>query len=145
MAINKVFLSGRLVRDPQLKTIRPGMVVAEMTLAVNHVTRTKEGEINKEVCFIDFSAWGKRAQWCTQNLSKGSPLTISGRLKMDSWTDKTSGAERTKLGLALEELVIPDPLEEEPQRPQQQPVSPQEIQRKKQVYSQNYEDEDLPF
>ena len=90
-SFNRVLLMGNLTRDIELKHIASNQAVAEIGLAVNRRYRTKENEEREEVTFIDCEAWGRTAEVMKQYLSKGKPVFIEGRLKLDQWTDKEIG------------------------------------------------------
>src|SRR5215470_18350950 len=93
---NKVILLGNLTRDPELRYLPSQMAVVDFGLAVNHKYRTAQGEDREEVMFIDCTAFGKQAEVIKQYCSKGKPLFIEGRLKLDSWDDKQTGQKRSK-------------------------------------------------
>lgn len=98
---NKVLLMGNLTRDVELKSIAGNQSVAEIGLAVNRRYRTKEGEDREETTFVDCEAWGRTAEVMKQYLSKGRPVFIEGRLKLDQWTDK-DGQKRSKMRVVIE-------------------------------------------
>ena len=98
---NKVLLMGNLTRDVELKSIAGNQSVAEIGLAVNRRFRTKEGEDREETTFVDCEAWGRTAEVMKQYLSKGRPVFIEGRLKLDQWTDK-DGQKRSKMRVVIE-------------------------------------------
>ncbi len=98
---NKVFLMGNLTRDVELKSIAGNQSVAEIGLAVNRRYRTKEGEDREETTFVDCEAWGRTAEVMKQYLSKGRPVFVEGRLKLDQWTDK-DGQKRSKMRVVIE-------------------------------------------
>ncbi len=100
-SFNRVLLMGNLTRDIELKHIASNQAVAEIGLAVNRRYRTKENEEREEVTFIDCEAWGRTAEVMKQYLSKGKPVFIEGRLKLDQWTDK-DGQKRSKLRVVVE-------------------------------------------
>lgn len=86
---------GHITRDPELRSTPSGKFVAKSGLATNH--RFGQGDQSKdEVCFIDFEIWGSSAESLAKHVHKGDAILIEGRLKMDSWDDKTSGQKRTK-------------------------------------------------
>ncbi|MSR44491.1 MAG: single-stranded DNA-binding protein [Phycisphaerales bacterium] len=98
---NKVLLMGNLTRDVELKHIAGNQAVAEIGLAVNRRYKTKEGEDREETTFVDCEAWGRTAEVMKQYLSKGRPVFIEGRLKLDQWTDK-DGQKRSKMRVVIE-------------------------------------------
>ena len=102
--LNKVMLIGNLTRDPDLKYTPGNQAVCEIGLAVNRKYRTKDNEEREEVTFIDCEAWGKAAELIKQYMTKGRPIFIEGRLKLDTWEDKNGGGKRTKMRVVVEEF-----------------------------------------
>lgn len=101
--LNKVLLMGNITRDIELKYTPSGLAVAKIGLAVNRKFRdTKTNELREEVTFVDVEMWGKQAETAHQYLAKGRPVYIEGRLKMDSWDDKTTGKKVYKMKVVCE-------------------------------------------
>lgn len=98
---NKVLLMGNLTRDVQLKHTSGNQPVAEIGLAVNRKFRTKDGQDREEVTFVDCECWGTRAEVIAKWFSKGKPIFIEGRLKLDTWEDK-DGGKRSKMRVVVE-------------------------------------------
>lgn len=98
---NKTLLMGNLTRDVELKQIGGGQSVANIGLAVNRKYRTQGGEDREETTFVDCEAWGKTAEVMAQYLSKGRPVFIEGRLKLETWQDK-DGGNRSKIKVVVE-------------------------------------------
>jgi single-strand DNA-binding protein len=92
--LNKIFLMGRLTRDPELRYTPQGVAVSDLGLAVNREF-TVNGERRKETLFIDVTVWRKQAEICCRYLKKGNPIFIEGRLSMDTW-DGQDGQKRTR-------------------------------------------------
>ena len=101
---NKVLLMGNLTRDPEVKYTPKGTALANLGLAVNRVYTTESGEQKEEVTFVDIEVWGRQAETAGQYLSKGRPVFVEGRLKLDSWEDKESGQKRNKLKVVAERV-----------------------------------------
>src|SRR5262245_15732795 len=93
---NKVILIGNLTRDVELRHTSTNQAVAKLGLACNRRWRTPEGEQREETMFIDCEAWGKTAEFLSQYFSKGKPILIEGRLKLDQWEDKETKAKRSR-------------------------------------------------
>jgi len=100
-SFNKVILLGNLTRDPELRSTPSGMSILKMGLAVNRKYKNAQGELQEEVSFIDIDAFGHQAETIHKYVSKGSPLLVEGRLRLDQWEDK-EGQKRSKLGVVLE-------------------------------------------
>jgi single-strand DNA-binding protein len=102
-SLNKVFIMGNLTREPELRHTPGGSAVCELGLAVNRKYMSNNQE-QEEVCFVDVVVWGKQAESCGRYLEKGAPALIEGRLQLDQWQDKTSGANRSKLRVVAERV-----------------------------------------
>ena|SRR5437867_1933524 len=126
---NKVLLMGNLTRDPEVRYTPKGTAIATIGLAVNRVWTTESGEKKEEVTFVDVDVWGRQAETIGQYMSKGRPIFIEGRLKLDSWDDKETGQKRSKMKVVCEsfqflgapkgtaEFSDAPPSEDRPQRP----------------------------
>ncbi|MBI4600345.1 MAG: single-stranded DNA-binding protein [Planctomycetes bacterium] len=97
--LNKVFLMGRLTRDPELRYTPKGTPVSEIGLAVNR-EYTVGTERRKETTFVDITLWSRQAEIVCQYLRKGAPLFVEGRLALDSWEQE--GQKRSKLRVVAE-------------------------------------------
>jgi len=97
----KVFLMGNLTRDPQLSYLPSQTAVVDFGLAINRKWKSKAGEDKQEVCFISIQAFGRTAENLSKYLSKGSPLFVEGRLKLDTWTAQ-DGSKRSKHKVIVE-------------------------------------------
>jgi single-strand DNA-binding protein len=103
---NRVVLLGNLTRDPELRYTPSGMAVTEIGLAVNDRRKNANGEWVDETTFVDVTLWGRTAEVATEYLTKGSPLLIEGRLKLDTWQDKNTGDKRSKLRVVGERMQM---------------------------------------
>ena len=102
--LNKVFLIGNLTRNPELRVTPKGTPICSFSLAVNRQFRDEGGNSREEVTYVDIEAWGKQAELCSKYLAKGNPCMVEGRLRLDSWEDKQSGAKRSKLKIVLDNV-----------------------------------------
>jgi len=101
-------LMGNITRDIELRHTAGNQAVATIGLAMNRKWKTPEGEQREEVIFVDCDAWGKTAEMIAQYFAKGRPIMIEGRLKLDTWQDKESGANRSKLKVVIENFYFVD-------------------------------------
>jgi single-strand DNA-binding protein len=101
--LNKVFLIGRLTRDPELRFIPSGTPVCDMSLAVNRVTRGPDGAQREETAFIDVTIWGRQAETSAQYLKKGREAFVEGRLTLDRW-ETSDGQKRSKIKVTAERV-----------------------------------------
>jgi single-strand DNA-binding protein len=86
--LNKVFLIGNLTRDPELRYTPSGTAIVNFGIAVNRSWKDQSGEVKKEVCFVDISMFGRRAEAINEYFSKGNPIFIEGRLRFEQWETK---------------------------------------------------------
>lgn len=91
--MNKVFLIGRLTRDPELRYIQSGQAVVSFTLAVDkRLSRQKKQEMESQnrptADFPRITVWGVQAENVSKYLRKGSQCSIEGRIETGSYQDK---------------------------------------------------------
>jgi len=103
-SFNRVILLGNLTRDVDLKYISSGMAVTEIGLAVNDRRKNANGDWIEETTFVDVTLWGRSAEVAGEYLSKGSPILVEGRLKLDTW--ETEGQKRSKLRVVGERFQM---------------------------------------
>ena len=77
--MNKVFLIGRLTRDPELRYTGSNTPVATFSLAVNRNFTNQQGE--READFINIVVWRKQAENVKKYLTKGSLAGVEGRIQ----------------------------------------------------------------
>ena len=95
MDLNKIFLIGRLTRDPESKMLPSGTAVANFGLATNRYFTDKSGDKQQEVEFHNISIFGKMAESAAQYLKKGSLVLVEGRIRTRSWNDKEGNKRYT--------------------------------------------------
>ena len=98
MSINTITVSGRVVRDPELRSLPSGDSVFENAVAVEHYR--KEGE--NEVSFFDFKVYGGFADLLASKLAKGDSIVVSGYAKQESW--ETSEGKRSKVVIVAQSV-----------------------------------------
>jgi len=103
-SFNRVVLLGNVTRDPELRYIANGTAVTEIGLAVNDRRKTASGEWVDETTFVDVTLWGRTAEIAGEYVTKGSPLMIEGRLKLDTW--EKDGKKNSKLRVVGERMVL---------------------------------------
>lgn len=99
---NKVYLIGNLTRDPELRVTPKGTAICQFGLAVNRQFKDESGAMRDDTTFVDIEAWGRQGETISKYCTKGRPLFVEGRLKLDQWEDKASGQKRSKLKVVLE-------------------------------------------
>ena len=92
--LNKIFIMGRLTRDPELRRTQTGTPVASFTLAVDRDFKDKStGERTTD--FIDVVAWRQTGEFVSRFFTKGRMAVVEGRLQMREWTDKEGNKRRS--------------------------------------------------
>ena len=93
--MNSVNVIGRLTKanEPkQYNSQNGGGLMLKNTIAI-------KGKKKDESYFIDFTAWGKTAEYLAQYSNKGDKIAISGELVQESWQDNQSGQNRSKISI----------------------------------------------
>jgi len=103
MSINRVLISGNLTRDPELRATATGMPVLGMGVAVNDRRKNPTtGEWEDYPNFIDCTMFGARAESVARFLTKGSKVTIEGKLRWSQW--ERDGLKRSKIEVIVDEI-----------------------------------------
>lgn len=102
-SFNRVILVGNLTRDPELRYIPSGTPVCEITIAINDRFKRNDQWV-EETTFVDVTLWTRLAEITSEYLSKGSPILIEGRLKLDRW--EKEGQKHSKLRVVAEKMQM---------------------------------------
>lgn len=127
---NKVVLVGNVTRDPELRKAGQASV-CDLGVAVNERVK-KGGDWIEEPTFVDVTLWNKTAEVACEYLTKGAPVLIEGRLRMDQW--EQDGKKRSKLKVVGERMQMLGGKSSQSQQPKQQ-----------QTQTTEYDDGDVPF
>jgi single-strand DNA-binding protein len=101
--MNKIIITGRLVRDPELRTCNNGTEVCNFALAVDR--RVKKDQ-EKKTDFIDCTAWGKTAVFVNTYLHKGDGANVEGRMEGQFWMDH-DGKKRVSWSVTVDNIEFP--------------------------------------
>src|SRR5437763_10633808 len=96
MSFNKIILVGNLGRDPELRYTPQGTPVCSFTMATNERRKDRAGETQDVTTWFKVTLWGRQAETASQFLTKGRPVYIEGRLRVEEWTDR-DGRQRYTL------------------------------------------------
>ena len=89
MSFNKIILVGNLGRDPELRYTPDGTPVCSFSLATNEKRRDRAtGENNDVTTWFRVTLWRRQAEVASQYLSRGKPVYIEGRLRVEEYTDR---------------------------------------------------------
>ena len=104
--INRVIISGRLTRDPDVRTTAGGTTVMGLGVAVNDRRRNQQtGPWEDYPNFIDCTLFGSRAEALSRILTKGMLVCIEGRLRWSQW--ERDGQKRSKIEVIVDEVEMP--------------------------------------
>jgi single-strand DNA-binding protein len=105
--LNRVFLVGRLTKDPEIRQTTNGTPVTNFTIAVNRRYKNAAGEWKDETTFVGIVAWQKLAELCKQYLAKGRAVLAEGKLQTHSW-ETEDGQKRTLLEVRADRIEFLD-------------------------------------
>lgn len=100
MSINVIHLVGRAGRDPESRYFESGKVVCTLTLAVNRLKKDDPPD------WFDLKIWNKTAEVAQNYVKKGSLIGIKGTLEIETWTDRATGASRSKPVVVVDKLEL---------------------------------------
>lgn len=104
--INRVIISGRLTRDPDVRSTAGGTTVMGLGVAVNERRKNQQtGQWEDYTNFIDCTMFGARAESLSRILTKGMLVCIEGRLHWSSW--ERDGQKRSKIEVFVDEIELP--------------------------------------
>src|SRR5437870_928764 len=96
MSFNKITLVGNLGRDPELRYTPQGTPVCSFSLATNERRKDRNtGENNDITTWFRVTLWGRQAETASQYLTRGRPVYIEGRLRVEEWTDRDGKPRHT--------------------------------------------------
>ena len=96
MSFNKITIVGNLGRDPELRYTPQGTPVCSFTVATNERRKDRAGEMQDSTTWFRVTLWGRQAETASQYLTKGRPIYVEGRLRVEEWTDR-DGRQRYTL------------------------------------------------
>lgn len=102
--LNLVALTGRVVRDVELRYTESGRAVADLSVCSNQVW-SKDGEKQEDPTFVDITLWGRQAESLAEYLRKGTYVEIQGRLKLRRW-ETNEGVKRSKLEVVADRVNL---------------------------------------
>lgn len=101
---NQIVVVGRLTRDPELRSLKSGMTVCEVGIAVNSTQKNKTTqEWEDEANFFNVSVWGRKdggglSETVAKFCSKGDRICVTGRLQQQTWEGE-NGAKRERVSI----------------------------------------------
>lgn len=147
-SVNKVILIGNLGKDPEVRHLENGAVVANFSIATSEVyTDRATGERKENTDWHDIVVWRGLAEITEKYLKKGYKVYVEGKLKKRSWQDKEGNTRYTTEVLADEMTILSRPegaeRANEPQAPYSQTGTPTPPSKIDELLRED--DSDLPF
>ena len=105
MNLNKVFLIGRLTRDPETRALPSGQSVTSFGMATDRFFNDKSNQRQQKTEFHNIVTFGRLAEITSQYLNKGSLVFIEGRLQTRTWQD-SSGNQRSRTEIIAERMQL---------------------------------------
>lgn len=105
-SINRTFITGNVVREPEKKATRGGLSVLEFSVAVNSSKRLEDGSYEDRASFVPVKVFGGQADFLGDKLAKGMRVFVSGRLEQRRWEDK-DGRRHSMMEVIAEDVEFP--------------------------------------
>jgi len=157
--INRVILIGNLGKDPEVRRLENGAVVAKFSVATDENYKDKSGEWQTITDWHNVVVWRTLAERAESTLNKGMQVYVEGKLSHRSWQDKDGNNRRTTEVVANYFRIVnrrdntsggrgsyfPSAEDEMASNPSQQPPEPQETASVAEGQNSGSSDDDLPF
>ena len=101
MALNVVNLVGRAGAAPEVIHFQSGSMLCKLPLAVNRQSRNSDAPD-----WFNLEIWGKTAEIAGNYVQKGKLIGIQGSLKIETWTDKNTGGQRSRPTIKVDRLEL---------------------------------------
>lgn len=88
MSFNKIILVGNLGKDPELRYTPQGDAVCSFSMATNEKRKDKGGQKQDVTTWFKVTLWRHQAEAAAKWLTKGSPVYIEGRLRVEEYVDR---------------------------------------------------------
>ncbi|MGV8084021.1 MAG: single-stranded DNA-binding protein [Coriobacteriia bacterium] len=103
--INRVVLTGRLTRDPELKALPDGTPILAIRLAFSTRKRDAQGQWGDVSNYVDVSMFGQRAESLSRLLEKGRLIGVDGKLRWREW-QTNEGEKRSAIDIAADSIEL---------------------------------------
>ncbi|WP_035351268.1 single-stranded DNA-binding protein [Edaphobacter aggregans] len=106
--VNKVFLLGRLGKDPEMRATAGGMTIASFTLATSDRQKDQSGNWVDKTEWHNLVAFQRTAEIVRDYCKKGSQVFVEGKIQTRSWDDKESGQKKYRTEILVNDLSLLD-------------------------------------
>lgn len=101
-----VALTGRLTKDPELRSTAGGTAVCSMRVAYSTARKDESGQWTDKSNYIDVTVFGNRADTCAQYLAKGRQIAVQGRLEWREWESQDGSGKRQAYEVVADSVVF---------------------------------------
>lgn len=141
MSINRVNISGNLVRDPELRSTAVGTQILTFTVAVSDRRKDPKSQEWEDVAnYIPCVVFGRRAEPLSKFVFKGTKVALEGKLRWSQW-DK-DGQKRSKIEVIVDDIEFMSPARNGQGGRNQTAQGGQDAEPRQR---QDFYDEDVPF
>jgi single-strand DNA-binding protein len=105
--LNRYSFIGNLTKAPDLRfqPTAEKQALCILNVAINRTGRDENGEKKTRTTYInDIEVWGHNGEMCATLLTAGSMVLVEGRMEVDQWEDKQSGAKRSRMKVVAENI-----------------------------------------
>ena len=106
--VNRIELIGSMGAMPEMRFTTNGAPVTNFSLATNRIWKGQDGEQRKATDWHRVTTWGRLAEVVNQYMAKGKRVRVIGHLEYQSWTDKTSGEQRSRAVIVASQVLFLD-------------------------------------
>lgn len=107
MSFNKVLLIGNVGKDPEVRHLEGGSVVANFTLATSERFKDKNGAMQDITEWHNIVCWRNLAELSEKYIRKGSQIFVEGKIRTRNWTDQT-GSKRYSTEILADNIRLLD-------------------------------------
>jgi single-strand DNA-binding protein len=106
--VNKVFLLGRLGKDPEMRSTQGGMTIASFSLATSDRQKDAQGNWQDHTEWHNLVAFQRTAEIVRDYCKKGSQIFVEGKIQTRTWEDKESGQKKYRTEILVNDLSLLD-------------------------------------
>ena len=106
--VNKVFLIGRLGKDPEMRSSQGGMTIASFSLATSDRQKDAQGNWQDHTEWHNLVAFQRTAEIVRDYCKKGSQIFVEGKIQTRTWEDKESGQKKYRTEILVNDLSLLD-------------------------------------
>jgi single-strand DNA-binding protein len=105
-SVNKVILLGLVGKDPEVKVLANGTVIANLSLATSERYKDKAGEWAEKTEWHNLVAFARTAEVIRDYVKKGNKLYVEGKLQTSSWDDKETSKKVYRTEVSVFDVTL---------------------------------------